>query len=90
MNKTKWDSLPEAARKILQEVAITHERESYETNLKDTEAQGQLMIAAGMKVVELTGKARQTFLDKAVRSSWERMQKRDPTHIAALRAKFAD
>lgn len=88
VNKARWDSLPEAARKILQDVAIEYEHESFAANLKDTQAQGQQMIDAGMKVVELTGAARSAYLDKAARSSWERMTKRDPTHVAALRQKF--
>jgi TRAP-type transport system periplasmic protein len=88
MNKTKWDSLPEAARKILQDVALEHERESVEANLKGTEEEGRQMLAGGMKVVELSGPARAAFLDKAARISWERMSKRDATHIAALREKF--
>jgi TRAP-type transport system periplasmic protein len=88
MNKAKWDSLPEAARKILQDVALEHERESVEANLKGTEEEGRQMLAGGMKVVELSGPARAAFLDKAARISWERMSKRDATHIAALREKF--
>ena len=88
MNRTKWDSLSEPARKILQEVAIEYERESVDANLKNTDEEGRQMIAGGMKVVELTGAARASFLDKAARISWERMSKRDATHIAALREKF--
>lgn len=88
VNKAKWDGLPEAARKILQEVAIEYEHESVAANLKGTQEQGQQMIDGGMKVVELTGAARTTYLEKAARSSWERMAKRDPTHVAALRQKF--
>lgn len=88
VNKAKWDSLPEAARKLLQEVAIEHERESVAANLKGTQEQGQQMIDGGMKVVELSGAARAAYLDKAARASWERMTKRDPTHVAALREKF--
>jgi TRAP-type C4-dicarboxylate transport system substrate-binding protein len=88
MNKAKWDSLPEPARKLLLDVAIEHERESVEANLKATEEESKQMIAGGMKVVELTGAARAAFLDKAARVSWDRMQKRDPSSIAALRLKF--
>jgi TRAP-type transport system periplasmic protein len=88
MNKAKWDSLPEAARKILQEVALEHERESVEANLKGTEEEGRQLLSGGMKVIELSGAARAAFLDKAARISWERMAKRDATHIAALREKF--
>ncbi len=90
MNKTKWDSLPEPARRVLQEVAIEYERESYEANIKGTEEEARQMIAGGMKVVTLTGAARNAFLEKAARISWERMQKRDATHIAVLRQKFGD
>lgn len=90
MNKTKWDSLPEAAKRILQDVALEHERESVEANLKGTDEEGRQMIAGGMKVVELTGAARAAFLEKASRVSWERMQKRDPGSVAALRQKFGD
>jgi TRAP-type transport system periplasmic protein len=88
MNKPKWDSLPEAARKVLQDVALEHERESVEANLKGTEEEGRQMIAGGMKVVALGGAARAAFLDKAARISWERMAKRDATNITALREKF--
>ena len=88
MNKAKWESLPEAARKILQDVALEHERESVEANLKGTEEEGRQMIAGGMKVVELSGAARAAFLDKAARISWERMAKRDATNVAVLREKF--
>lgn len=90
MNKAKWDSLPAAAKKVLQDAALEHERESYEANLKGTEQEGQAMIAGGMKVVELTGAARTAYLEKASRASWERMQKRDPSSVPALRQKFAD
>lgn len=90
MNKTKWDSLPEAAKRILQDVALEYERESYEANLKGTDEEGRQMIAGGMKVVELTGAARAAYLEKASRVSWERMQKRDPSSVAALRQKFGD
>lgn len=90
MNKTKWDSLSEAAQRILQEVAIEHERESHEANLKRTEEEGKQMIAAGMKVFELTGSGRAAYLERASRTSWERMQKRDPSSIPALRQRFAN
>lgn len=88
MNKAKWDSLPAPAKKVLQDTAIEYERESYEANLKNTEQEGEAMIAGGMKVVEITGAARDAYLEKASRASWERLQKRDPTSVAALRQKF--
>lgn len=88
MNKAKWDSLSDAAKKLLQDAAIEHERESFEANVQGTDDEGRQMIAAGMKVFTLEGAGRAAFLDKAARVSWERMTKRDPSNIAALRAKF--
>lgn len=90
VNKAKWDSLPEPARKLLQEVAMEYEHESVEANLKNTDDEAKQMIAGGMKVVELGGSARTTYLEKASRVSWERLAKRDSTYIAALRQKFGN
>lgn len=89
VNKASWDKLGAPARKILQDVAIEHERESYEANLAGTREHGEQMIAAGMKVVALQGAARAAYLDKAARVSWERLAKRDASRLAELRAKFA-
>lgn len=89
VNKTSWDRLGAPARKILQEVAIEHERASYDANLAGTREHGEQMIAAGMKVVELQGAARAAYLDKAARVSWERLAKRDASRLSELRAKFA-
>ncbi|HQY28008.1 MAG TPA: TRAP transporter substrate-binding protein DctP [Burkholderiaceae bacterium] len=89
VNKASWDKLGAPARKILQDVAIEHERDSYEANLAGTREHGDQMIAAGMKVVALQGAARAAYLDKAARVSWERLAKRDASRLAELRAKFA-
>lgn len=88
INKTKWDSLSEAAKKVLQDTAIEYERESYDANIKNTEVEAKQMLDGGMKVVAMTGAAQTAYLEKAARISWERMEKRDPSNAAALRAKF--
>jgi TRAP-type transport system periplasmic protein len=90
MNKRKWDGLSPQARKILADVALEHERASFAANAEATRAEGEQMVAKGMKVVELTGEDRQRFLDLQSRVSWDRMTKRDPTHVPALRQKFVD
>jgi hypothetical protein len=46
------------------------------------------MLDAGPKVVELPAAAKQAFLDKAAKATWERIAKRDQTNLAALREKF--
>ena len=90
MNKKKWDSLPPAAQKILNDAAIEHERASFTANAEATKAEGDAMIAKGMKVVELTGEGRRKFSEAATRASWDRLTKRDPTNVPALKAKFLD
>lgn len=89
VNKASWEKLGAPARKVLKDVAIEHERESYDANLAGTREQGEQMVAAGMKVVELQGAARTAYLEKAGRVSWERLAKRDASRLAELRAKFA-
>ncbi|WP_167784610.1 TRAP transporter substrate-binding protein DctP [Ramlibacter rhizophilus] len=88
MNKRKWDSLSPQAQKILQDTAIEYERASYDANLAGTKAEGEAMIGKGMKVVTLSGEARKRYEDAASRVTWERMNKRDPSNVPALKAKF--
>ncbi len=88
MNKAKWDSLSEEAKTILNEVALEHEKASFEANVAETKKQGDAMIAAGQKVVELTGEGRDKYLAAAEKASWDRMTERDPTNVEALRALF--
>ncbi len=88
INKTKWDSLSQAQRKILQDVAIEHEASSVADTVELTKVEARQMLDAGQKVVEITGAAKQAFLDKAAKATWERLAKRDMTHLAALREKF--
>lgn len=88
MNKDKWDSLTPEAQKILTDVAIAYERESYEFNVAETERLKAEMIAGGMQVKEMTGAGREKFLELAAKASWDRMAERDPTNVEALRALF--
>ena len=88
MNKAKWDSLSDAQKKILQDTAIEHEKSTVAENLELTKVEGKQMLDAGQKVVEITGAAKQAFLDKASKATWERLAKRDSSSLAALREKF--
>lgn len=88
MNRAKWDSLPEAAKKILLDVALAYEKESIAANQKTTEDEGKQMIDKGQKVVVMPDAQKADFLAKASKSSWDRIAKRDPTNIEALKAKF--
>ena len=90
INKKKWDSLPPAAQKILGDTAVEYEKTSFAANADATRQEGDAMIAKGMKVVELTGEGRRKFSEAATRASWDRLTKRDPANVAALKAKFLD
>ena len=90
MNKTKWDSLSPQARKILNDTAMEYEKASFAANAEATKNEGDALIAKGMKVVELTGEGRRKYEQAAERSSWERLAKRDPSHVAELKAKFGN
>ena len=90
MNKKKWDSLSPEARKILTDTAIEHEKASFAANAEATKAEGDALVAKGMKVVTLTGEALKNYQAASTRVSWERLTKRDPSNVAVLKAKFAD
>lgn len=90
MNKKKWDSLPPQAQKILNDTAIEHEKASFAANASATQQEGDAMIAKGMKVVELSGEGRKKYLEAESRASWDRLTKRDPANVPALKQKFAD
>ena len=63
---------------------------SFAANAIATQQEGDAMIAKGMKVIELTGEARKKYQEADSRASWERLTKRDPTNVAALKQKFLD
>ncbi len=90
MNKKKWDSLPPQAQKVLNDTAIEYEKASFAANASATQQEGDAMIAKGMKVVELSGEGRKKYLEAESRASWDRLTKRDPANVPALKQKFAD
>ena len=90
MNKKKWDSLSPEAQKILDEVAKEHEKASFAANAENTKKEGDALVANGLKVIELTGEARKKYIEYGPAASWERLTKRDPTNVPALKAKFLD
>jgi len=88
INERKFQSLNPATRKLLQDVALKYEKSSFEETKTLTAAEKKAMADGGMEVVELKGAARKKYLDAAYRIPWERLQSRDPSNVAALKAKF--
>lgn len=73
VNLEKWKSLSPEARKILQDVAIQHEKDSVAEMEAKRVADFKALDAQGMKVVELKGEARANYLAAAREKTWARM-----------------
>jgi len=74
VNLEKWDSLSEASRQILQDVAIEHEKDSVEALGAKRDEDFAALEEGGMTVIELEGEARDNYLAAARENTWERMQ----------------
>lgn len=74
VNLEKWNSLSDESRKILQDVAIEHEKESAEKLGKVRDEDFAKLEEAGMKVVTLEGNAAKNYLAAATQKTWDRMK----------------
>ena len=74
VNNEKWNSLYDAAKKSLQDVAIQHEQDSVEALRAKRDDDFAALDAAGMKVVSLEGTAKANYLAAARVKTLERMK----------------
>ncbi|MBR9651327.1 TRAP transporter substrate-binding protein DctP [Thalassovita aquimarina] len=74
VNLDKWNSLSPESQKILQDVAIAHEKESVEALTAKRDDDFAKLEAAGMKVVSLEGEAKANYLAAAREKTWARMK----------------
>ena len=74
VNNEKWNSLSDDAKKILQDVAIQHEKDSVEALHAKRDDDFAALDAAGMKVVSLEGTAKANYLAAAREKTLERMK----------------
>lgn len=74
INLNRWNKLSEPAKKILQEVAIEHERDSSAKFGKLATEQLAKLDADGMQVIDLQGDAAKKFSDGARQATWNRMR----------------
>jgi len=88
VNLHRWQTLPKAARQILTQVAIRHERDSYAYFQRQLPKIDAKVRAEGMQVITLKGEAARKYLRLANAVPWARLAKRDPTDYQALREKF--
>lgn len=85
INLNRWNQLSEPARKILQDVAIEHERATAERFTAMAAQQREEMIAAGMQVVTLEGDAATNFSQAAREATWNRMREQMQRHPDGLK-----
>ncbi|MCR9222062.1 MAG: TRAP transporter substrate-binding protein DctP [Alphaproteobacteria bacterium] len=84
VNLESWNALSDEAKRILQEVAIEHERESAEQFAAVATEQLEALDAAGMTVVTLEGEAGAEFSEAAREATWNRMRTRMEEHPTGL------
>lgn len=90
VNIDKWNSLPEPARKILQDTAVEFEKESYNYWQEEQQRVKKEQAEKGIKPFVLEGKAAEIFLKSAYGSSWARIEKTSPNAFSALRKYFGE
>lgn len=88
MNVDAFNALSPEAQKIVADTAAEFEQRSYDETAALAARLAQEMVDKGQQVVAMTGAGRDRFLKIAADATWQRMEARDPTHIAALREKF--
>jgi TRAP-type C4-dicarboxylate transport system substrate-binding protein len=74
VNLDRWNGLSDEAKKILQDVAIQHEKDSVAALRTKRDEDFAALDAAGMKVVSLEGEAKANYLAAAREKTWERMK----------------
>lgn len=74
VNLDRWNSLSPEAQKILQDVAIAHEKDSAEALKAKRDEDFAKLEAGGMTVVSLEGEAKANYLAAAREKTWARMK----------------
>jgi TRAP-type C4-dicarboxylate transport system substrate-binding protein len=88
VNKKSWDNLPPKAREILQKVARDYEKNSVAHFKKIQEEELEKLKKAGIETIELSGKARENYLEGGYRALWEMVAKRSD-NAKALQEKLS-
>ena len=75
VNLDTWKKLPEAAKKVLKEVALEYEKKAVEFMVGYTKTDQKALIDAGMQVIDLKDGARKHYIDSANVAVWDRLKK---------------
>ncbi len=74
INLDRWNELSDAAKQIIQDVAIQHEIDSVNALRAKRDEDFAALAEQGMNVVSLEGEAKAAYLLAAREKNWERMQ----------------
>ncbi|MGX1099594.1 TRAP transporter substrate-binding protein DctP [Amorphus sp. MBR-141] len=88
MNEEKWAGLSDEARAILTKAAAEYEQESYDHYQEVIEETDKVVRADGMQVIDITGKAREEFLETAFETAWNRLKASGSDKYDALRTGY--
>lgn len=88
VNLDAWNRLSPDAQALLTEIALEHEKSSYEKFRDETVKGEAFQEEKGIEVLVLDGTARDEYLATAYDSPWERMEARGATRLDELREKF--
>lgn len=92
MNLRKWNSLRDAAKKIIQDTVLEFENAA-EPGSKEYEARAQKqrdwLAKEGVKTITFTGDKAKKWLDAARDAGWKEVADRSPKHVAELKKLFA-
>jgi TRAP-type transport system periplasmic protein len=89
INMDKWNSLSKEAQDILTRVGLEYEKASIDYIKQAGDRDAEAVKKSGVEVFELTGKAREKYLEAAYESMWGRVgEKLSKEETAALRAKL--
>jgi TRAP-type C4-dicarboxylate transport system substrate-binding protein len=90
MNEEKWAGLSDEARAILTKAAAEYEQESYDHYQEVIKETDKIVRADGMQVIDITGKAKDEFLEMAFETAWNRLKASGSDHYEALREAYYD
>jgi TRAP-type C4-dicarboxylate transport system substrate-binding protein len=88
INKSTWDKLNPAQKKVITDAAAWIEAQASQT-VKENEADIAKQKAAGIQVIEFKGAEGADFRKKAYDAGWAGVLKQSPEHGAKLREFFA-
>jgi TRAP-type C4-dicarboxylate transport system substrate-binding protein len=85
VNLTRWNGLRPEQREVLTRAAEWVEAGEAERSRQAIEADYARQAQSGIRVIELTGEARERWLRAAQDAGWEELARAAPTHAAELR-----